>query len=120
MRQRVMIVGGRPDWHRTGDGFLSRRQSRHPRRLHAASILSALMPAEVSSRLQHRLTDMGVHLLLKAQLHSLTKTGERHSWQRLDGNRSVEVDVVVAATGLRPETALAQRAGADTQVVACR
>ena len=32
---------------------------------HAASILSALMPAEVSSRLQHRLTDMGVHLLAK-------------------------------------------------------
>lgn len=40
---------------------------------HAASILSALMPAEVSSRLQHRLTDMGVHLLLKSQLQSLSK-----------------------------------------------
>jgi nitric oxide reductase FlRd-NAD(+) reductase len=46
---------------------------------HAASILSALMPAEVSSRLQHRLTDMGVHLLLKSQLQSLSKTRERHS-----------------------------------------
>ena len=41
---------------------------------HAASTLSALMPAEVSSRLQHRLTDMGVHLLLKSQLQSLSKT----------------------------------------------
>ncbi len=41
---------------------------------HAASILSALMPAEVSSRLQHRLTDMGMHLLLKSQLRSLSKT----------------------------------------------
>jgi nitric oxide reductase FlRd-NAD(+) reductase len=41
---------------------------------HAASILSALMPAEVSSRLQHRLTDMGVHLLLKSQLQGLSKT----------------------------------------------
>jgi hypothetical protein len=32
------------------------------------------MPPEVSSRLQHRLTDMGVHLLLKSQLQSLSKT----------------------------------------------
>lgn len=79
---------------------------------HAASILSALMPAEVSSRLQHRLTDMGVHLLLKSQLQSLSKT-ETGICVTLDRNRSVEVDVVIAATGLRPETALAHRAGAE-------
>ncbi|WP_343649164.1 NADH:flavorubredoxin reductase NorW [Enterobacter sp.] len=80
---------------------------------HAASILSALMPAEVSSRLQHRLTDMGVHLLLKSQLLGLSKTesGIRAS---LDRSRSIEVDAVIAATGLRPEIALAQRAGAET------
>lgn len=70
------------------------------------------MPAEVSSRLQHRLTDMGVHLLLKSQLQSLSKT-ETGICATLDRNRSVEVDVVVAATGLRPETALAHRAGAE-------
>lgn len=79
---------------------------------HAASILSALMPAEVSSRLQHRLTDMGVHLLLKSQLQSLSKTGSGIR-VTLDRSRSVEVDVVIAATGLRPETALAHRAGAE-------
>ena len=79
---------------------------------HAASILSALMPAEVSSRLQHRLTDMGVHLLLKSQLQSLSKT-ETGICATLDHNRRVEVDVVIAATGLRPETALAHRAGAE-------
>ena len=79
---------------------------------HAASILSGLMPAEVSSRLQHRLTDMGVHLLLKSQLQSLSKT-ETGICATLDRNRSVEVDVVIAATGLRPETALAHRAGAE-------
>ena len=77
---------------------------------HAASILSALMPAEVSSRLQHRLTDMGVHLLLKSQLQSLSKTG---SGIRATLDRSRSVDVVIAATGLRPETALAHRAGAE-------
>ena len=70
------------------------------------------MPAEVSSRLQHRLTDMGVHLLLKSQLQSLSKT-ETGICATLDCNRSVEVDVVIAATGLRPETALAHRAGAE-------
>ena len=80
---------------------------------HAASILSALMPAEVSSRLQHRLTDIGVHLLLKSQLQHLTET-EGGIRATLDRHRSLEVDVVVAATGLRPETALAHRAGAET------
>ena len=34
----------------------------------SASVLSALMPPEASSRLQHHLTDMGVHLMLKSQL----------------------------------------------------
>lgn len=110
--QRVMIVGGgligtelAMDFCRAGKSVTLVD--------HAASILSALMPAEVSSRLQHHLTDTGVHLLLKSQLLSLSKTqsGIRAS---LDRNRSVEVDVVVAATGLRPETALAHRAGAET------
>ncbi|HHT0432638.1 TPA: NADH:flavorubredoxin reductase NorW [Raoultella ornithinolytica] len=76
----------------------------------SASVLSALMPPEVSSRLQHRLTDMGVHLMLKTQLEGLEQTadGIRVS---LDRQRSVTVDAVVAAAGLRPETALARHAG---------
>ncbi|WP_368752178.1 NAD-binding protein, partial [Klebsiella oxytoca] len=40
----------------------------------SASVLSALMPPEASSRLQHRLTDMGVHLMLKTQLESLEQS----------------------------------------------
>ncbi|WP_312980004.1 NADH:flavorubredoxin reductase NorW [Atlantibacter sp.] len=76
----------------------------------ASSILASLMPPEVSSRLQHRLTDMGVHLLLKSQLQSLEQTsgGIRATFDR---ERQVEVDAVIAATGLRPETALARSAG---------
>ena len=75
-----------------------------------ASILSSLMPPEVSSRLQHRLTEMGVHLLLKSQLQELEKTasGIRAA---LDRQRRVEVDAVIAATGLRAETGLARSAG---------
>ena len=111
--QRVLIVGGgligselAMDFCRAGKSVTLLD--------HAASILSALMPAEVSSRLQHRLTDMGVHLLLKSQLQSLSKT-EGGIRATLDRSRSVEVDVVIAATGLRPETALAHRAGAEIQ-----
>ncbi|WP_318378179.1 NADH:flavorubredoxin reductase NorW [Enterobacter sp.] len=76
----------------------------------AASLLPSLMPPEVSSRLQHRITEMGVHLLLNSQLLSLEKisAGIRAT---VNGNRYVEVDVVIAATGLRPETALARQAG---------
>ncbi|HCT3171660.1 TPA: NADH:flavorubredoxin reductase NorW [Enterobacter asburiae] len=110
--QRVMIVGGgligtelAMDFCRAGKSVTLVD--------HAASILSSLMPAEVSSRLQHRLTDMGVHLLLKSQLHSLSKT-ESGIRVTLDRSRSVEVDAVIAATGLRPETGLAHRAGAET------
>ncbi len=45
----------------------------------AASILASLMPPEVSSRLQHRLTEMGVHLLLKSQLQGAGKNRFWHS-----------------------------------------
>ncbi|EFH3100419.1 NADH:flavorubredoxin reductase NorW [Escherichia coli] len=76
----------------------------------AASILASLMPPEVSSRLLHRLTEMGVHLLLKSQLQGLEKT-DSGILATLDRQRSIEVDAVIAATGLRPETALARRAG---------
>lgn len=76
----------------------------------AASILASLMPPEVSSRLQHRLTEMGVHLLLKSQLQGLEKT-DSGILATLDHQRSIEVDAVIAATGLRPETALARRTG---------
>ncbi|MEJ5074228.1 NADH:flavorubredoxin reductase NorW [Enterobacter ludwigii] len=78
----------------------------------SASILASLMPAEVSSRLQHQLTDMGIHLLLKSQLQGLEKT---HTGIRacFDREREIEVDAVIAAAGLRPETALARRAGVE-------
>jgi nitric oxide reductase FlRd-NAD(+) reductase len=92
--QRVMIVGGgligtelAMDFCRAGKSVTLVD--------HAASILSALMPAEVSSRLQHRLTDMGVHLLLKSQLQSLAKP-KRHS-RHARPSAHVEVDVVIAA-----------------------
>ncbi|HGH3373934.1 TPA: NADH:flavorubredoxin reductase NorW [Kluyvera cryocrescens] len=109
--KRVLIIGGgligselAMDFCRAGKAVTVADNS--------ASVLASLMPPEVSSRLQHRLTDMGIHLLLKSQLQGLeqTTTGIR---ARFDRDRHVEVDAVVAATGLRPETALARMAGLE-------
>ncbi len=46
---------------------------------------------------------MGVHLLLKSQLQKLEKI-EAGIRATLASQRSIEVDAVIAATGLRPET----------------
>ncbi|HDS9895880.1 TPA: NADH:flavorubredoxin reductase NorW [Klebsiella aerogenes] len=106
---RVLIVGGgligcelAMDFCRAGKAVTVVDNS--------ASVLAALMPPEASSRLQHRLTEMGVHLMLKAQLEGLEQTadGIRVS---LDRQRAITVDAVVAAAGLRPETSLARHAG---------
>ena len=107
--KRVLIVGGgligcelAMDFCRAGKAVTVVDNS--------ASVLAALMPPEASSRLQHRLTEMGVHLMLKAQLEGLEQTadGIRVS---LDRQRAITVDAVVAAAGLRPETSLARHAG---------
>ena len=106
--KRVLIVGGgligcelAMDFCRAGKAVTVVDNS--------ASVLAALMPPE-GSRLQHRLTEMGVHLMLKTQLEGLEQTadGIRVS---LDRQRAITVDAVVAAAGLRPETSLARHAG---------
>ncbi|MFK3661441.1 NADH:flavorubredoxin reductase NorW [Scandinavium sp. NPDC088450] len=76
----------------------------------SASLLASLMPPEVSSRLQHCLTQNGAELRLNRQVQALTQssTGIQVT---LNTEQLFDVDAVVAATGLRPETALAQRAG---------
>ncbi|MEL0550214.1 MULTISPECIES: NADH:flavorubredoxin reductase NorW [Raoultella] len=81
---------------------------------HAASVLSALMPPEVSSRLQHRMIGMGIHLLLQTGLAGLEQQADGIH-VALAGERSTVVDAVVAAVGLRPETALARHAGVEIQ-----
>ncbi|VUS76615.1 NADH:flavorubredoxin reductase NorW [Klebsiella spallanzanii] len=109
--RRVLIVGGgligcelAMDFCRAGKAVTVVDNS--------ASVLSALMPPEASSRLQHRLTDMGVHLMLKSQLESLEQSADGIR-VTLDRQRTVTVDAVVAAAGLRPETALARHASLE-------
>lgn len=107
--RRVLIVGGgligcelAMDFHTAGKAVSVVDNS--------ASLLSSLMPPEVSSRLQHQLTQSGVELLLNAQVKSLHQ-GENGVIVTLGNGQQRTVDAVIAAAGLRPETALAQRAG---------
>ncbi|MEW7313852.1 NADH:flavorubredoxin reductase NorW [Buttiauxella gaviniae] len=107
--KRVMILGGgligtelAMDFCRAGKQVIVVDNS--------SSLLASLMPAEVSSRLQHRLNQMGVELLFNQRLESLAKTQQGVS-ATLSNGRIVEVDAVVAAIGLRPNVGLAQHAG---------
>ncbi|WP_297197467.1 NADH:flavorubredoxin reductase NorW [uncultured Pluralibacter sp.] len=108
--RRVLIVGGgligcelAMDFQRAGK-IVSVVDS-------GASLLSSLMPPEASARLQHRLVQSGVRLMLNARLGSVEQQdgGVRAT---LDDGREIVADVALAATGLRPETALARPAGA--------
>ncbi|TFQ21090.1 NADH:flavorubredoxin reductase NorW, partial [Escherichia coli] len=76
----------------------------------AASILSSLMPAELSSRLRHNLSASGVRVLTGTQLQSLKKT-ENDIEALFDHDCVTRADVVIAATGLKPDTSLAELAG---------
>lgn len=76
----------------------------------AASLLASLMPAEVSARLQHCLTQMGIELIFNQQLASLSQR-EGAIQAALASGRTLEVDATVAAIGLRPNADLARRAG---------
>ncbi|XPE53957.1 FAD-dependent oxidoreductase [Shigella flexneri] len=61
------------------------------------------MPPGQAAACSIKFTETGVHLLLKSQLQGLEWI--RHSLATLDRQRNIEVDAVIAATGLRPETA---------------
>ncbi|EMO7188548.1 NADH:flavorubredoxin reductase NorW [Pluralibacter gergoviae] len=75
-----------------------------------ASLMASLMPPEVSSRLQQKLVQRGVQLALCSQLARLEPCGGSVRATLADG-REIIADAALAATGLRPETALARRAG---------
>lgn len=75
-----------------------------------ASLMASLMPPEVSSRLQQKLVQSGVQLALCSQLARLEPCGGSVRATLADG-REIIADAALAATGLRPETALARRAG---------
>lgn len=105
---RVLIVGGGLIGTELAMDF--RRAGKNVTLVdNAASILSSLMPPEVSSRLQHCLSEMGVRVLLNARLEGLSQSASGIT-ASFDDGLTLNVDAVVAATGLVPETALARTA----------
>ncbi|MBV4411619.1 NADH:flavorubredoxin reductase NorW [Enterobacteriaceae bacterium YMB-R22] len=107
--QRVLILGGgligcelAMDFCRAGKQVTLVDNS--------ASLLSSLMPPEVSARLQRRLSEMGVEIILSQQLAALQRDGDVLTAVLANGRR-IEADEAIAAIGLRAGTALAQHAG---------
>lgn len=75
----------------------------------ACSLMSALMPVEASSGLQHRLQQMGVELVFNQQLTAIEQR-QNGMQVTLSNQRHLLVDAVVSAIGLKPNIALAQQA----------
>jgi len=110
--QRILVLGGgligaelAMDLHRAG------KQVTVIDRAH--SLLASLMPAELSCRLQHKLSQMGIRILLNNELVSIDKTDTELSVNLLDGH-AVKTDAVIAAIGIQPNIALAATAGLKT------
>ncbi|MEI7256557.1 NADH:flavorubredoxin reductase NorW [Dickeya dadantii] len=76
----------------------------------ASHLLSALLPVDISARLQDALLRQGVELMLNSGLQRLEKTDAGLEVTLMSG-RTLEVDEVISAIGLRANTSLATAAG---------
>ncbi len=76
----------------------------------ASHLLSGLLPVDFSARLQTALLRQGVELLLHTELQRLEKTDAGLNVTLISG-RTLEVDEVICAIGLRANTSLAAAAG---------
>lgn len=80
----------------------------------SGSLLSALMPPEISARLQHCLLQAGVEMRFNCKLASLARYHDTLV-ATLSNGQQITCDAVVCAIGLRPNLALAQQAGLATR-----
>lgn len=110
--QQVLVLGGgligtelAMDLHRAGKQVTVIDK--------AHSLLASLMPAELSSRLQHKLSQMGVRILLNTELTRIEKNDNTFSAHLQDGH-VIKADVVIAAMGIRPNISLAKAAMLQT------
>lgn len=78
----------------------------------AHSLLASVLPVEISSRLQHSFSLMGITLAFNNQLNSIEKVADGLR-VILDCGQRYSVDAVIAAMGLQPETSVAAAAGLD-------
>ncbi|MDN0124320.1 NADH:flavorubredoxin reductase NorW [Yersinia aleksiciae] len=76
-------------------------------------LLSALMPAELSSRLQNKFSLMGIQLALNNEISRVERvnTGLKVTFRN---GLIVEADAVVSSMGLKPEISLAKASGLQT------
>ncbi len=79
----------------------------------SGQLLSSLIPSDLSGRLQSSLTEIGVRLMLKSPLQSLTRT-DNGILAIFNQHHQLTVDCVIAATGLTPNIQLAHLAGLHT------
>ena len=76
----------------------------------SCSLLASLLPVEVSSRLQHRLCQMGVEMVFNQALEFIEKRDDS-LLATLSNGRQISTDVIIASVGLKPDTTLAAQAG---------
>lgn len=109
--RRILVLGGgligtelAMDLHRAGKQVILVDK--------AHSLLASVLPVEISSRLQSRFSQMGITLAFNNGLDSVEKVADKLRVTLCSGHHYV-VDAVIAAMGLKPETAIAQAAGLD-------
>jgi len=71
--------------------------------------LQQMLPKEAGRALQNALGDLGVHWYLETLTEEITKNSSGYTLT-FDSGKSITVDLVLSAVGLKPETKLATRA----------
>jgi len=80
----------------------------------SAGLLAALLPPEISGRLQHRLINSGVQMMFQTEVTELARQADSVAATFSDGEKKC-FDAVVCAIGLRPDSGLAKRAGIEVR-----
>lgn len=110
---QILIVGGgligtelAMDFNRAGKAVTVMDRSN--------SLLSTLLPPEISARLQNRLTNNGVEFMFRQELIQVSRHNDLLEASFSNGQRKT-FDAVVCAIGLRPNLTLAKSGGIKTR-----
>jgi ferredoxin-nitrate reductase len=123
LRDVAQILGTLGDGRRAvviGGGLLGLEAARglQARGLHvtvvhlAAHLMEQQLDPLGAGLLERRIRELGIHVLLGAQTSELAGNGVVESVELADG-RSLEAELVIVATGIRPDVELARAAGIE-------